>query len=1241
MNPNGIEFDNLYLDMNGIIHPCVHPEDVPPPETEEDMFLAIFAYIDRLVRAVRPRKLLYMAIDGVAPRAKMNQQRARRFKAAQEIQEREEVEEEIRAKLVARGHKAPPKSKHSFDHNVITPGTVFMDRLAFFLRYYLHDRQTNDPTWKAVRVVLSDASVPGEGEHKIMEFVRQQRACPGFNPNTRHILHGLDADLIMLGLATHEGHFTILREEVMPPKGAPGSAPNACFVCGESGHRANECPNREAKEKEKAAAARDAAAKGKSGASPGKPLQFLHLPILREYLAMEFEPLATAPGAPWPVPYDLERVVDDFVFLCFFVGNDFLPHLPSLDIREGAIDLLLALYKSLMPRGLGGYLTHAGHVSIGRAGLILEKVGALEDEIFKRRRRKEERERSGDAARKAESASRAVAAARGVDPTAPRSRKSQVDELLADWKSGIAAASVAPAPKRQAIVGPGGGPVAAPIPVESSNRAAAAAMRAALVSGGGAAATPPAFAPPPGLPSPWNEALSAEDVKLGRGAGAGLLRLVLVEGGAGGRAAEVAAAALPAPLVAALACEVEAEMQEEGTVSVALSSSAVEVAAVPMSVAVEGETPSPEGEEEEEEEERDLDVMEREGARDLADSVKAMLKEAVVAALEAKHTHEDVVDAVALGLPGWKERYYGAKFGRHAEEDGAFVGAVCRDYAAGLVWVFKYYLQGVASWKWFYPHHYAPFASDVAAAMRGMGGDPSSCSFELGRPFRPLDQLMGVLPSLSSHALPQACGGLMADPASPVHDFYPEAFAQDPNGKKMSWLWVVLLPFIDEGRLVGTMDSVAHTFTGDERRRNLIGNELLFVHAETGLGRVLASLAPSPEEVAACSSWTPPPIEKGAPGAPAAPPFAEESAVVLNISEEREAREAGAGGVDLARVPGPAISPAVTEALAAGSRTGRMMTLRPDQGDPEAKGVSGRALPLAVGNRYGWGASVGGTFASPLPARLPDLQATKVVQVVLLPPPRRAHICATLPGMVPAPPRLTQADDPSGVIPRLSRGMNIADLAGELNRRRDEGVTSAGFGGYAASAFVAQAQAMVGGGGGYGVHQYQAHQQQQHAYGAPPQGVYYAPPVYAHPLAAMAAAGVPRAAAPGRPVYPQQVAPPLAGLGIVAGPGYYIPGAGAAPVVPHAAPHSFRPGPQAAVYAPQQQQMYGAPIGYGAGQYGAGQYGQVAPPPPFYAQAAAPLHAPYGVPPPQGWPGMQQPYGQQGWNQGPPPGGYR
>jgi len=360
-NPNGTEFDNLYLDMNGIIHPCTHPESGPQPSTEDEMILNVFEYIEHIFSMVRPRKLLYMAIDGVAPRAKMNQQRSRRFRAATERQEHAQNRAMLEAWYRAKGLKAPPPKPPSWDSNVITPGTPFMDKLAKALRYWVKYKMHTDPGWKNIKVILSDANVPGEGEHKIAEFIRRNRTVRGYDPNTKHVLYGLDADLFMLALATHEVHFSLLRELVLFGKNKP------CERCGVVGHWHTECPN---------------PPKDKSKSAGPKPFQFAHIHTLREYLKEEMY----VPNLGWG-KWDLERVLDDFVFLCFFVGNDFLPHLPSLEIGEGGIDNLITSYKEFLPR-MGGYMTDgSGRVNLRRAELMLQELGRIEDGTFRQRKK--------------------------------------------------------------------------------------------------------------------------------------------------------------------------------------------------------------------------------------------------------------------------------------------------------------------------------------------------------------------------------------------------------------------------------------------------------------------------------------------------------------------------------------------------------------------------------------------------------------------------------------------------------------------------------------------------------------------------------------------------------------------------------------------------------------------------------------------------------------------------------------
>lgn len=326
------EFDNLYLDMNGIIHNCTHKDsdDATFRISEKEMFIRIFNYIEHLFGTIKPKKLFFMAIDGVAPRAKMNQQRSRRFRTALDA-------EKAREKAIREGVELP--KEEAFDSNCITPGTEFMAKLTQHLKYFVAKKISEDKDWQGCEVVLSGHEVPGEGEHKIMEYIRNAKAQPEYDPNVRHCLYGLDADLIMLGLLSHDPHFCLLREEV---------------TFGRSSHK-------------------------KSKELEHQNFYLMHLCIVREYLELEFQDLKK--GGAIPFPFDLERVIDDFILMAFFVGNDFLPNLPYLHINEGALATMFRIYKEILPVA-GGYINEGGVINLQRLGLLLDELSKEENRHF-------------------------------------------------------------------------------------------------------------------------------------------------------------------------------------------------------------------------------------------------------------------------------------------------------------------------------------------------------------------------------------------------------------------------------------------------------------------------------------------------------------------------------------------------------------------------------------------------------------------------------------------------------------------------------------------------------------------------------------------------------------------------------------------------------------------------------------------------------------------------------------------
>lgn len=138
--------------MNGIVHICSHPNDadVHFRITEEQIFKNIFRYTETLFRTVQPRKLFFMAVDGVAPRAKINQQRGRRFRTAKEA-------EMLEQKAKAKGIEIPKEAR--FDSNCITPGTLFMAKLNEHLKYFVAYKISTDKLWQNCKIIYSGSEV--------------------------------------------------------------------------------------------------------------------------------------------------------------------------------------------------------------------------------------------------------------------------------------------------------------------------------------------------------------------------------------------------------------------------------------------------------------------------------------------------------------------------------------------------------------------------------------------------------------------------------------------------------------------------------------------------------------------------------------------------------------------------------------------------------------------------------------------------------------------------------------------------------------------------------------------------------------------------------------------------------------------------------------------------------------------------------------------------------------------------
>jgi 5'-3' exonuclease len=250
------DINHLFFDLNCLIHPCARGLN-----DENEIIDKILNEIDKLILYTGVKDTIYIAIDGIAPKMKMRQQRMRRHKSALERKY---------------------NTESSWNTNAISPGTTFMKKLNLALKSHII---------KHKNIILDDSDNRGEGEHKILHYILNN------DLKGKICIYGLDADLIQLSLVSHKSNIVLLRET--------------------TDYNIENTEN-----------------------------EYIYLKIdsLKKHLLDSFH---------------LQRIVkesiiiDDYIFMCFLLGNDFMNHIPSLNLRYGGHDILVHTYSKLQGRYSG------------------------------------------------------------------------------------------------------------------------------------------------------------------------------------------------------------------------------------------------------------------------------------------------------------------------------------------------------------------------------------------------------------------------------------------------------------------------------------------------------------------------------------------------------------------------------------------------------------------------------------------------------------------------------------------------------------------------------------------------------------------------------------------------------------------------------------------------------------------------------------------------------------------------
>jgi hypothetical protein len=316
------DIDWFLIDTNCLIHPICFQvladhqdnDNINFKSLENKMMIAVIEYIEKLIQHVDPKVGVYIAIDGPVPAAKMKQQRQRRFRSVHD--------KVIFDKLKKKYNK---EIGYYWNNSSISPGTKFMNKL--------HQRILD---WcnknKSLKIIYSSANSAGEGEHKLLTFIKENNKQKIFY---KYVTYGLDADLIFLMLLTKLDDVYLLRE-------------------------AHHFDSKEKNQDE---------------------LNYVSIKIMKDCIFDSFNSELDENISLNQKVLNKDRIIADFIFLCYFLGNDFLPHLHALDISKNGIEYLIKIYIETYVNQFD-YMLCGLHVNQEFLKMFIEKLAEQEDDIL-------------------------------------------------------------------------------------------------------------------------------------------------------------------------------------------------------------------------------------------------------------------------------------------------------------------------------------------------------------------------------------------------------------------------------------------------------------------------------------------------------------------------------------------------------------------------------------------------------------------------------------------------------------------------------------------------------------------------------------------------------------------------------------------------------------------------------------------------------------------------------------------